>query len=95
MIRGFFIFLVFICKRSVWEMTKRRHPKLVVVLCKPLFVLTAGESDSSPIGTGHNENSNRIESRQQIVILNDRFEVGTDSINCGQRMEGRVRETQV
>jgi hypothetical protein len=28
MIRGLFIFLVFICKPSVWELTKRRHPKL-------------------------------------------------------------------
>jgi hypothetical protein len=36
MIRGFLIFVVFICKRSVWEMTKRRHPKLLRIAFAPL-----------------------------------------------------------
>ena len=39
MIRGFFIFLVFICKKTVWKMTEKRHPKLARVLSRPfLFV---------------------------------------------------------
>jgi hypothetical protein len=35
MIRGFFIFLVFICKPAVWRMTKKRHPKLARALALP------------------------------------------------------------
>ena len=29
MLRGFFIFLVFICKPSVWKFISKKHPKLV------------------------------------------------------------------
>ena len=36
MIRGFFIFLVFICKESVWKMTEKKHPKLARALSRPV-----------------------------------------------------------
>ena len=32
MIRGFFIFLVFIFKPSIWSMIKKRHPRLAKVM---------------------------------------------------------------
>jgi hypothetical protein len=35
MIRGFFIFLIFICKPSIWKMTRKRHPKLVQAFARP------------------------------------------------------------
>ena len=28
MLRGFFIFLVFICKPKIWDLVQKRHPKL-------------------------------------------------------------------
>jgi hypothetical protein len=37
--RGFFFFLVFICKSSVWENTKKRHPKLTkAIVCPFSFI---------------------------------------------------------
>lgn len=35
MLRGFFIFLVFIFKPSVWKMIKARHPRLAQALARP------------------------------------------------------------
>ena len=35
MLRGFFIFLVFIFKPSVWKMIKTRHPRLARALARP------------------------------------------------------------
>ena len=32
MARGFFIFLVFICKPSIWQMVKKEHPRLARML---------------------------------------------------------------
>jgi len=28
MVRGFFIFLIFICKKSVWDLVKKEYPRL-------------------------------------------------------------------
>ena len=28
MVRGFFIFVVFICKQSVWQLAKKEYPRL-------------------------------------------------------------------
>ena len=40
MVRGFIFFIFFICKKSVWMMTKKRHPKLVGIIFVPInFVL--------------------------------------------------------
>jgi len=62
MIRGFFIFLVFICKRSVWQMTKRRHPKLVRLLCKPF---SATETENAQIS--HNSHPTCENSKNENV----------------------------
>jgi hypothetical protein len=34
--RGFFIFLVFICKVSIWEMIQREHPKIAKLISMPI-----------------------------------------------------------
>ena len=46
MMRGFFIFLVFICKRSAWEATRKRHPNLVKLICLPITLVTRRKSGS-------------------------------------------------
>ncbi len=97
MIRGFFIFLVFICKPSIWQLTKQRHPKLVGLLCKPFPSLVVRES--SPMGTGNNENSNRDgnSSGRRMIAMAERN--GAAAVSCClqtdyDRIE-TVQETQV
>ena len=34
MLRGFFIFLIFICKPSIWTATRTTHPKLATLLIR-------------------------------------------------------------
>jgi hypothetical protein len=36
MIRGFLIFLMFICKKSVWISTKKKHPKFLKIVFFPI-----------------------------------------------------------
>jgi hypothetical protein len=99
MIRGFFIFLVFICKPSIWQLTKQRHPKLVGLLCKPFPSLIVRES--SPMGTGNNENSNRDGNSggRRMIAMAERNGNGTAAVSCClqtdyDRIE-TVQETQV
>ena len=46
MLRGFFIFLVFICKRSVWKMVTKKYPKFVALLysAKRRFQCTSADA---------------------------------------------------
>ena len=37
MLRGFFIFLVFICKPSIWRALRERHPRLAARLAAFVF----------------------------------------------------------
>ena len=46
MLRGFFIFLVFIFKSSVWEMIKKKHPRLSSCLSL-IFVCNSTSSSTS------------------------------------------------
>ncbi len=97
MIRGLFIFLVFICKPSVWELTKRRHPKLVRLLCKP-FRYQHCESESTPAGTGATETANRVV-RRHMTVTNGNGKMLTHHLSV-QSDENRIeraefRETQV
>jgi hypothetical protein len=105
MIRGFFLFLVFMCKRNIWEMAKRRHPRLIAFICYPFFKLTT-EDESSPQGTGGTDYSNRHrlvvlgtkkDCRQNVShICNDAVESGgIDSEVASRLISTRHKETRV
>ena len=84
MMRGFFIFLVFICKSSVWATTRKRHPKLLKCLCAP-FQLCAGKNDdamnagSNPDLVGDLVNSGR---EQFSMIQNHQNDVTTAQVDA-------------
>ena len=60
MIKGFFLFLIFICKPSVWIMTKKQHPKLVKVLTWPINMFLKRFNRSIDVGIPLQNVSSRV-----------------------------------
>ena len=82
--RGFFIFLVFICKTSVWATTRKRHPKLLKCLCAPIEMVIgkkvgALSTGSSPDLVGDLVNSGREQFSMIAVHQNDLSTVQADA----------------
>ena len=84
MMRGFFIFLVFICKTSVWATARKRHPKLLKCLCAPIEMVIgkkvgALSTGSSPDLVGDLVNSGREQFSMIAVHQNDLSTVQADA----------------
>ena len=72
MLRGFFIFLVFICKPSVIKMIKKRHPKMVKAFSRPfdgaknLWLATPATATAAD-GGGNDSTEVQIPLRDQMT----------------------------
>ena len=64
MLRGFFIFLVFIFKSSVWEMIKKKHPRLSSCL-SIIFVCNSTRFSSSTSRSNDNVELMQVEQTRQ------------------------------
>lgn len=64
MIRGFFIFLVFICKPKIWNLARKRHPKLWSFLsCCRLTSLCCCDDEASNVCEEDSRLSMKFEAR--------------------------------
>jgi hypothetical protein len=65
--RGFFIFLIFICKKNVWRMTKKRHPKLTYGLEWPLTFVREKVFGRIPDRVSISDEPNQLTERNTLV----------------------------
>ena len=90
MLRGFFIFLVFICKPSVWKMVSKRFPKFVDLInrAKERCFRSASTSTSTTTAaaafddcSGEMTVRTRIEETTKFSIVIKRQEI-IEETNC-------------
>ena len=73
MIRGFFIFLVFIFKPSVWIMIKKRHPKVTKAILSIIGCSNRPATNAILRGTENGDQTNDATKQVEDGLLGQRL----------------------
>ena len=80
MLRGFFIFVVFICKPKIWKMTVKQHPRLAWALTRPFQLFMENCLGFRPeLRTGSDEMIELTDRRTTVVVRNQSMSYQTAS----------------
>ena len=72
MLRGFFIFVVFIWKPSIWKMTTKQHPKLAQALTRPFHLIREKCFGFQPESRSGSDEEIELTDRRHTVVLQNK-----------------------